>query len=121
MIQKIVIAHIRSQNETLVQAQTNQSILMKDCWDFLHYHKDCHGVYEDADCSVNCSRLSDPEAPRLRHEENQSEAGDRSEQEMLDCNDESHSFVSQHRDQSMLESFLLVVCVRHCNKTMKLI
>lgn len=65
---KIVIAHIRSQNETLVQAQTNQSILMKDCWDFLHYHKDCHGVYEDADCSVNCSRLSDPEAPRPRHE-----------------------------------------------------
>ncbi|KAF0041619.1 hypothetical protein F2P81_005151 [Scophthalmus maximus] len=25
-------------------------------------------VYEDADCSVNCSRLSDPEAPRPRHE-----------------------------------------------------
>ncbi|XP_042339729.1 uncharacterized protein LOC121941076 isoform X1 [Plectropomus leopardus] len=57
-----VLARDSNFNPELVKNLTNQSIILKNCSDYLRFTKDCK-VWEEAHCRVNCSLLLDLKDP----------------------------------------------------------
>ncbi|XP_038570896.1 uncharacterized protein LOC119900207 [Micropterus salmoides] len=55
----VIVSEAFTFDQQLVQNVTKQSVFLKECHGYLHYRENCEGVFKEAHCRVNCSRLLD--------------------------------------------------------------